>query len=82
MTGNADENSKNFPRHPYFQKRLILARQKILQGEKPTDIFAQYGYQDYSTFYRAYLRFFGHRHKQENKAFPVSSVLDRIDLIR
>ena len=39
------------------RKRLILARQKILQGQKPTDIYSECGYQDYSTFYRAYLRF-------------------------
>lgn len=46
-------------------KRLILARQKILQGEKPTSIFASCGYQDYSTFYRAYTRFFGYSPKQK-----------------
>lgn len=63
------------------RKRLILARQKILQGKKPTDIFSECGYQDYSTFYRAYIRFFGHSPKQESEAYPVSAEYDRIDLI-
>ena len=62
------------------RKRLILARQKILQGKKPTDIFSECGYQDYSTFYRAYIRFFGHSPKQESEAYPVSAEYDRIDL--
>ena len=62
-------------------KRLILARQKILQGQKPTEVYDSCGYQDYSTFYRAYTRFFGHSPKQESSAFPVSPELDRIDLI-
>ena len=62
------------------RKRLILARQKILQGQKPTDIYSECGYQDYSTFYRAYTRFFGHSPKQESERFPVSLDADRIDL--
>lgn len=57
-------------------KRLILARQKILQGQRPTDVFSACGYQDYSTFYRAYTRFFGHSPKQETGAET-----DRIDLM-
>lgn len=57
-------------------KRLILARQKIQQGQKPTNIFASCGYQDYSTFYRAYTRFFGCSPKQEAR-----SENDRIDLM-
>lgn len=62
------------------RKRLILARQRILQGQKPTDIFPECGYHDYSTFYRAYIRFFGHSPKQESAAYPVSAEFDRIDL--
>lgn len=40
-------------------KRLLNARQLILQGQKPTEIFQNIGYQDYSTFYRAYVQYFG-----------------------
>lgn len=41
-------------------KRLIKAQSMILQGTKPTDVYGLCGYQDYSTFYRAYLQYFGH----------------------
>lgn len=40
-------------------KRLLNARQLILQGRKPTEIYQSCGYQDYSTFYRAYVQYFG-----------------------
>lgn len=41
-------------------KRLIQARQLILQGQKPTEIYTVCGYSDYATFYRAYKAYFGH----------------------
>lgn len=41
-------------------KRLLMAQNKIRQGLKPTEVFATCGYQDYSTFYRAYVQYFGH----------------------
>ena len=62
-------------------KRLLLARQKLLQGQKPTDIFSKCGYHDYTTFYRAYTRFFGHSPRQENGSLPTSPEWDQIDLI-
>lgn len=40
-------------------KRLIYARNLLLQGKKPTEVCSDCGYQDYSTFYRAYLHYFG-----------------------
>ena len=56
-------------------KRLIRAQQMILEGKRPTDIYFACGYQDYSTFYRAYSRFFGHSPKQES-----GEINERIDL--
>lgn len=41
-------------------KRLIKAQSMILQGRKPTEVYGLCGYQDYSTFYRAYLQYFGY----------------------
>ena len=41
-------------------KRLMKAVQKMDAGEKPTHIFAQCGFSDYSNFYRAYVKHFGH----------------------
>lgn len=45
-------------------KRLIQARQLILQGQKPTEIYTACGYGDYATFYRAYKSYFGTSPKQ------------------
>lgn len=45
--------------HRYItQKRMIYARECIDAGKKPTKIFADCGYKDYSSFYKAYCDFF------------------------
>lgn len=46
-------------------KRMLSARQMILDKENPTRICTECGFQDYSTFYRAYVRYFGHSPKEE-----------------
>lgn len=48
-------------------KRLMLARQLLLQKQKPTEVFTACGYQDYSSFYRAYLHYFGHSPSDEQR---------------
>lgn len=40
-------------------KRLVLARQLLEQGESPTKLYMQCGFNDYSTFYRAYVKHYG-----------------------
>ncbi len=40
-------------------KRLVKAHQMLLAGESPTHVYARCGFNDYSTFYRAYLRQYG-----------------------
>ena len=50
-------------------KRLFLARQLIHHGQKPTDIFSACGYNDYTTFYRAYKAYFGCSPKEELPAW-------------
>jgi methylphosphotriester-DNA--protein-cysteine methyltransferase len=49
---------KRLPR--YFR----YLRELLRQGKKPTEVFSSCGYQDYSTFYRAYLQFFGYSPKE------------------
>ena len=61
-------------------KRLMLACQRIRSGEKPTEVFSECGYQDYSTFYRAYTRLFGHSPKEESDFKDVSIQDDYISL--
>ena len=60
-------------------KRLILARNLLLQGKKPTEVCADCGYQDYSTFYRAYLNYFGCSPK--DRQTPVNENNDRLEII-
>ena len=40
-------------------KRLVLSKQMIDQGENPTKAYIACGFNDYSTFYRAYLKHYG-----------------------
>ena len=45
--------------HKYItEKRMILARKLIYQGENPTKIYAECGFRDYSSFYKAYTKMF------------------------
>ena len=47
--------------HRYItQKRMIYARERIDNGDKPTKFYADCGYKDYSSFYKAYCDFFSH----------------------
>lgn len=46
-------------------KRLLTARKMLRQGIKPTEVFGICGYHDYSTFFRAYTKLFGHSPRQE-----------------
>ena len=47
--------------HRYItQKRMILARRLIAEGKNPTKVYLDCGYGDYSSFYKAYIKMFGH----------------------
>jgi len=46
--------------HSYIaEKRLLLARQQLQEGASVTEACDRSGYQDYSTFARAYRKRFG-----------------------
>ncbi len=52
--------------HEYVQqKRLICAKNLIKKNNKPSKIYLDCGYQDYSSFYKAYIRFFGYPPSKE-----------------
>ena len=40
-------------------KRLVMARKMLEDGSTPTKIYTQCGFNDYSTFYRAYMKHYG-----------------------
>lgn len=39
-------------------KKIALARHEMLQGAKPYEIYYKYGFEDYSTFYRAFKKIY------------------------
>ena len=41
-----------------LEKRMIMARQLLIGGEKPTDIYALCGFNQYSNFYRAFKKYY------------------------
>ena len=59
------------PLHEYIlQRRLMLAQHRIAGGRKPTEIYVDCGFGDYSSFYKAYCRFFGYSPSKETKHPP------------
>lgn len=49
------------PIHKYImQKRLIYAKRLIEEGEQLSKIYADAGFKDYSSFYKAYKNYFGY----------------------
>lgn len=48
------------PKAYITERRLNLARQEIILGAKATAVYAQCGFSDYSTFFRAYKKRFGY----------------------
>ena len=41
-------------------KKILLAHARIADGERPTKVFAECGFANYPSFYRAYVSYFGH----------------------
>lgn len=48
------------------EKKLRFARQLLLSGEKPYNIYLECGFSDYTSFYRNYKKLFGHPPSSEN----------------
>lgn len=47
--------------HKYIvEKRLIYAHRLIMENQKATNVYLECGYNDYSSFYKAYLKMFRH----------------------
>lgn len=53
------------PRRYIAGKRLLAAQQAIRSGARPTDIYTQFGFLEYSSFYRAYHKQFGYAPSEE-----------------
>lgn len=62
------EDLSTTPKAYLNQRRLELARQEILLGAKASSLFALCGFADYSTFYRAYKKYFGYSPSETQEA--------------
>lgn len=56
---------KTSPKKYISDKRLLAAQNMISTGKLPTEIFEKCGFNDYTAFYRSYLKFFGHAPSKE-----------------
>lgn len=54
------EHIKKTPHEYLVERRLYFANLKILSGERPTKVFRECGFYDYTSFYRAYKKLYGH----------------------
>ena len=46
--------------YQYIQKkRLLIARQRMAEGQKPVDVYALCGFGDYTAFFRAFRKEYG-----------------------
>ena len=52
-------------------KRLMAAQLAIRAGEGPTEVYSQFGFSEYSSFYRAYHKQFGYAPSEENESHPL-----------
>ena len=62
------------PRRYIAGKRLLAAQQAIRAGERPTDIYTQFGFTEYSSFYRAYHKLFGYAPSEEGSHRVVQQI--------
>lgn len=53
------------PKKYVLSKKLTIAQRELHSGLKPMDIYLKLGFTDYTTFYRAYKRHFGHAPSDE-----------------
>ena len=58
---------KQTPAKYINSKKLLLAERMIIDGKTPTEVYEQCGFNDYTTFYRNYVSFFGHPPSGEDR---------------
>jgi len=62
------------PKKFILQKRLSTAQQAIRAGAKPTNVYQMCGFSEYSTFYRAYKAYFGHKPSDEAAMMSIQEI--------
>lgn len=56
---------KTSPKKYLLEKRLIMAQNMLILGGKPTKVYEECGFNDYTAFYKNYIKFFGHSPSKE-----------------
>lgn len=64
------------PKRYIVEKRLNMARREILLGAKAAAVYSQYGFSDYSAFFRAYKKYFGYSPAATQKAAFIRTSAD------
>ena len=59
------QHLKITPQKYILYKKLTSAQMDLRLGRKATEVYAMHGFSDYSTFYRAYKKYFGHSPSDE-----------------
>lgn len=59
------EHLKLTPQKYILSKKLTTAQMELRAGRKPTEVYGDCGFTDYSTFFRAYKKYFGHAPSEE-----------------
>ena len=55
------------PKKYITEKRLLAAQRKIFAGNKPTEVYKECGFRDYTTFYRSYTARFSRAPSEDGK---------------
>lgn len=52
-------------KNTFLEKRLIMAQNMLIMGNKPTKVYEECGFNDYTAFYKNYIKFFGRSPSKE-----------------
>ena len=68
LSGDSPLLSRHFPAAEHnLAQRLLAAQNLLTDGESPSKVFEKCGFNDYTTFYRNYVSFFGHPPSGEDR---------------
>ena len=62
------------PKKYISDKRLLAARKAIILGRRPTEIYQEFGFAEYSTFYRSFVGLFGYPPSNKASASAITVV--------
>ena len=62
------------PKKYISDKRLLAARKAIILGKKPTEVYQEFGFSEYSTFYRSFVGLFGYPPSKKTSSSAITVV--------